>query len=190
MVRLTKIYTRTGDAGETALVDGSRVPKDDARVTAYGTVDELNAAIGLARIGGSGRLEEELERIQNDLFDLGADLATPLEAELKHEPLRLDPAQVSWLEHCIDAYNAELESLRSFTLPGGVARAAHLHLARTIARRGERELVTLQREAAINEAALGYVNRLSDYLFVAARYVNAVEGDGDLLSVPGKHRGG
>ncbi|MFB4202366.1 Cob(I)yrinic acid a,c-diamide adenosyltransferase [wastewater metagenome] len=190
MVRLTKIYTRTGDAGDTALVDGSRVPKDAPRVAAYGTIDELNATIGLARVGAAGRLETELERIQNDLFDLGADLATPMEAALKHEPLRLDPAQVAWLEGCIDAYNAELESLRSFILPGGVARAAHLHMARTVARRAERKLVTLQRESRINEAALGYVNRLSDYLFVAARHVNASEGDGDLLWVPGRYREG
>ncbi|WP_435104032.1 cob(I)yrinic acid a,c-diamide adenosyltransferase [Arhodomonas sp. AD133] len=188
MVRLTKIYTRTGDAGETALVDGSRVPKDDPRVAAFGSVDELNAAIGFARIDGTGQLESELERIQNDLFDLGADLATPLDAELKHDPLRLEASQVTWLERCIDAYNAELESLRSFILPGGVARAAHLHFARTVARRAERDMVTLHREHPINEAGLRYINRLSDYLFVAARHVNAAAGHGDLLWVPGKHR--
>lgn len=188
MVRLTKIYTRTGDGGDTALVDGRRVPKDDPRVAAYGTVDELNAAIGLARVGAGGRLEQELERIQNDLFDLGADLATPLEAELGHEPLRLQDEQVTWLEGCIDVYNEALESLRSFILPGGVARAAQLHFARTVARRTEREMVTLGREAAVNDAALRYVNRLSDYLFVTARHVNAADGDGDLLWVPGKHR--
>ena len=146
MVVLNRIYTRTGDKGETGLVDGSRVPKDAPRVAAYGTVDELNATLGLARLHAAGALAEGIARIQNDLFDLGADLATPgfeHDAEAKRPPLRIVAAQVDRLEREIDAMNADLAPLRSFVLPGGSALAAHLHLARTVCRRAEREAVTL-----------------------------------------------
>ncbi len=194
MVVLNRIYTRTGDKGETGLVDGSRLPKDAPRVAAYGTVDELNATLGLARLHAEGPLAAGIERVQNDLFDLGADLATPgfeHDAEAKHTPLRIVAAQVDRLEREIDAMNVDLSPLRSFILPGGTALAAHLHLARTVCRRAEREAVTLATASinpeAINPEAVRYLNRLSDWLFVAARIAND-SGKSDILWVPGANR--
>jgi cob(I)alamin adenosyltransferase len=190
MVVLNRIYTRTGDAGETALGDGSRVAKHSARVTAYGTVDELNATLGLARLHAEGGLEESLSLIQNDLFDLGADLCRPnmeRDGEAEYEPLRIVPSQVERLEREIDTMNADLEPLRSFVLPGGSALAAHLHLARTICRRAERDSVALSTVEGVNESAIRYLNRLSDWLFVASRVANR-NGAGDVLWVPGKNR--
>lgn len=185
MVRLNKIYTRTGDAGTTGLVDGSRVSKGDARMTAIGDVDELNSAIGVALIALEDPIiRTEIARIQNDLFDLGADLATPGEIE---GALRIAPSQVTRLEAAIDALNVDLAPLTSFILPAGSAAAAALHLARAIARRAERSVVTLMDAADVSPPALAYVNRLSDYLFVAARYVNQNAG-GDVLWVPGASR--
>ena len=194
MVVLNRIYTRTGDKGETGLVDGSRLPKDAPRVAAYGTVDELNATLGLARLHAEGPLAAGIERVQNDLFDLGADLATPgfeHDAEAKHTPLRIVAPQVDRLEREIDAMNVDLAPLRSFILPGGTALAAHLHLARTVCRRAEREAVTLATASinpeAINPEAVRYLNRLSDWLFVAARIAND-SGKSDILWVPGANR--
>lgn len=193
MVILNKIYTKTGDAGTTALGSGERRPKHDLRVEAYGTVDEANAAIGLAlaHLGGEGgMLGETLLRVQNDLFDLGADLATPDTGEtLEYEPLRIVDEQVSKLEADIDRLNADLEPLRSFVLPGGSLAAAGLHLARTISRRAERLMWALAGTEGerVGEPALRYVNRLSDLLFVAARWAND-KGEADVLWVPGKSR--
>ncbi|MDJ1008878.1 MAG: cob(I)yrinic acid a,c-diamide adenosyltransferase [Paracoccaceae bacterium] len=190
MVVLNKIYTKTGDAGETALGNGARVAKHSLRVTAYGTVDELNATVGMARLHAGGDRDDQLATIQNDLFDLGADLCRPdmeLDAEAEYPPLRMTPAQTARLETEIDAMNAALEPLRSFILPGGSALSAHLHLCRTVARRAERLTVELATMEAINEAAVTYLNRLSDWFFVAAR----VENDGgraDVLWVPGANR--
>ena len=190
MVVLNRIYTRTGDAGETALGNGSRVAKFSARVTAYGTVDELNATLGVARLHAEGELDAPLARIQNDLFDLGADLCRP-DMERDHEAgypvLRMVAAQVQRLETEIDAMNSRLEALRSFILPGGTALAAHLHVCRTVARRAERltaELATLE---TVNDHAVIYLNRLSDWFFVAARIAND-DGRGDVLWVPGANR--
>jgi len=186
MVVLSKIYTRTGDDGTTALANGERRAKYDLRVGAYGTVDELNAAIGLARLHTTTEpvVDAMLKRIQNDLFDVGADLCLP-----GHERLRVSDAQVKRLEHEIDLLNAELKPLDSFVLPGGNAAAAHLHLARTICRRAERMIVELaaQPNETVSVPALHYVNRLSDFLFVAGRYVND-RGARDLLWVPGQNR--
>ncbi len=193
MVVLTKIYTRTGDDGSTALGDGSRLPKYDARVAAYGTVDETNAVIGMVRqaLGPEqADLDSTLGRIQNDLFDLGADLCVPDRGEtLPYEPLRVTEAQVSWLESEIDRMNAELKPLTSFILPGGNAAGAALHLARTVCRRAERHIVELAaREGEpVSGAVLRYVNRLSDLLFVASRFVND-KGSGDVLWRPGENR--
>ncbi|MBI1385273.1 MAG: cob(I)yrinic acid a,c-diamide adenosyltransferase [Rhizobiales bacterium] len=193
MVVLNKIYTRTGDAGETGLGTGRRVKKYDPRIEAYGTVDEANAAIGVARLTLEAEwptLAAMLLRIQNDLFDLGADLCTPDTGEpLAYEPLRVLAGQVTRLEREIDELNADLAPLRSFVLPGGTLAAAHLHVARTVCRRAERRMVELadQPGETVGEAALHYVNRLSDFLFVASRYVNA-KGSGDTLWVPGKTR--
>ncbi len=190
MVVLNKIYTRTGDAGETALGNGTRVAKHSQRVTAYGTVDELNSVMGLARLHAEGDLAEAMARIQNDLFDLGADLCRPdmeRDAEAEYPPLRMIPAQTERLESEIDALNAKLEPLRSFILPGGSALAAHLHLCRTVARRAERESIALATVESINESALKYLNRLSDWFFVAGRVAND-EGRADILWVPGKNR--
>ncbi len=194
MVILNKIYTKTGDDGTTALGSGERRPKDDLRIETYGTVDEANAAIGLARadlLPEFAELDAMLAAAQNDLFDLGAELATPpREGKPKaHEPLRVVTAQVERLERDIDALNAGLAPLRSFVLPGGSRAAAALHLARTIARRAERLMVTLARTEphGVGRPALVYMNRLSDLLFVASRYVNA-RGDGDVLWTPGKNR--
>ncbi|MFB9952772.1 cob(I)yrinic acid a,c-diamide adenosyltransferase [Rhizobium puerariae] len=190
MVKLNKIYTRTGDKGTTALVSGPRREKYDLRVEAYGTVDETNSAVGLARLhtAGMADLDAMLLRVQNDLFDLGADLATPDTGEVpEYEPLRIVEAQATRLETEIDALNADLEPLRSFVLPGGSPAAAHLHLARTVARRAERLMVELSRSETVGAAALKYINRLSDFLFVAARCANE-NGKSDILWVPGKNR--
>lgn len=188
MVVLNRIYTRTGDAGETALGNGVRVPKDSARVWAYGTVDETNATVGLARLHGAGDLDARLAAIQNDLFDLGADLCRPemeKDAEAAYPPLRVAEGQVSRLEAEIDAMNRGLSPLRSFILPGGTALAAHLHLCRTVCRRAERLAVTLAGAEPVNPAAVRYLNRLSDWFFVAARVANP---GGDVLWVPGANR--
>lgn len=192
MVKLNKIYTRTGDKGTTALVSGPRRLKHDLRVEAYGTVDETNSAIGVARLhtGGLETLDAMLFRIQNDLFDLGADLATPDNGEpLSYEPLRIVESQVTRLENEIDELNAELEPLTSFVLPGGSAAAANLHMARTVCRRAERLMVELSvtDNEIVSPAALKYANRLSDFLFVAARFANDA-GRADILWVPGKNR--
>ncbi|MFC3162010.1 cob(I)yrinic acid a,c-diamide adenosyltransferase [Ciceribacter thiooxidans] len=192
MVRLNKIYTRTGDDGTTALVSGPRRQKHDLRVEAYGTVDETNSAIGVARLhtAATPDLDAILMRVQNDLFDLGADLAAPETGEaLPYDPLRVIEEQVARLEHEIDQLNAGLDPLKSFILPGGTPAAAHLHLARTVARRAERIMVELSRceGETVGAPALKYVNRLSDFLFVAARFANA-GGRNDILWVPGKHR--
>jgi cob(I)alamin adenosyltransferase len=193
MVVLNRIYTRTGDKGTTALGTGERRPKYDLRIESYGTVDETNSALGMARLSTiveDQRLDAMLGRIQNDLFDLGADLCTPDTGEkLEWEPLRIVEAQVERLEAEIDELNAELQPLRSFVLPSGTPSAAALHLARTISRRAERLMVELaaQPDEIVGEPALKYINRLSDFLFVAARYANLKVG-GDVLWTPGKNR--
>ena len=192
MVKLNKIYTRTGDDGTTGLVDGSRVAKNAARMEAIGAIDEANSAIGLAvagiAAGASAEHVSALTRIQNDLFDLGADLATPGE-DFTPSPmtLRIVPSQAEWLEAQIDALNGGLEPLRSFILPGGSEAAARVHVARASARKAERAMVALAAGDPVNPAALAYVNRLSDYLFVLARAINAA-GSGDVLWVPGAGR--
>ena len=187
MVKLTRIYTKGGDTGQTSLGDGKRVPKFDARVAAYGTVDEANACIGLARLHAQGSIDAMLAAIQNDLFDLGADLCTPEVVDPKYPPLRVSEAQVERLEREIDAMNAKLAPLDSFILPGGTPVATHLHLARTVARRAEREIVRLATTETVNPAAIRYINRLSDHLFVLSRHANG-DGAGDVLWVPGKNR--
>ena len=190
MVVLSKIYTRTGDAGTTALGDGTRVPKTSARVEAYGTVDEANATIGLARLHAEGELDDRLARIQNDLFDLGADMCRPgmaRDAEAEYPPLRMTQGQVDRLESEIDAMNDALEPLRSFVLPGGSALAAHLHLCRTVTRRAERLAMALAGQEDVNAAAVTYLNRLSDWFFVASRIAND-DGRADVLWVPGANR--
>jgi cob(I)alamin adenosyltransferase len=187
MVKLTKIYTRGGDTGRTSLVGGERVAKCSPRVTAYGAVDETNAAIGLARLHTAGEADAALSRIQNDLFDLGADLATPGEDFEDASSLRIVEAQVVRLEREIDALNERLKPLTSFVLPGGTAAAAALHHCRVVARRAERDIVALAESEPVNPAAIRYANRLSDYLFVLARHLND-DGDGDVLWVPGANR--
>lgn len=190
MVVLSKIYTRTGDKGETALGDGTRVVKNSLRVSAYGTVDETNASVGLARLHSTGDMDAALARISNDLFDLGADLCTPdheNDASAPYPRLRIIALQVDRLESEIDAMNANLESLRSFILPGGTALAAHLHLCRTISRRAERLVVELAAMESVNPDAIRYLNRLSDWFFVAARFENHGHG-GDVLWKPGLTR--
>ena len=188
MVKLTRIYTRGGDKGQTSLGDGSRVAKHDGRVAAYGDVDEANACIGLARVHAEGGVDAMLSRIQNDMFDLGADLCTPhVDKDLGYEPLRIVAAQVERLEREIDAMNAELQPLNSFILPAGSALAAHLHLARTLSRRAERAITRLSRREQVSPAALQYINRLSDHLFVLGRFLND-KGAGDVLWVPGGTR--
>ena len=184
MVRLNRIYTRTGDDGTTGLVDGARVSKGSALIAAIGDVDEANSAIGIAVPLAPGAMAAALARIQNDLFDLGADLATP---EGIDGALRIVPEQVARIEREIDAMNAGLSPLASFILPGGTPCAAHLHLARTVVRRAERGIVLAGAEVPLGEAALMYVNRLSDWLFVAARALNQNAG-GDVLWVPGASR--
>ena len=191
MVVLTKIYTKTGDAGTTALGSGERVPKTAARIEAYGTVDETNAAIGMARLMlGPDQLDVAamLARVQNDLFDLGADLCVPDRGEpLPYTPLRIKDAQAERLEREIDAMNGEMAPLASFVLPGGSNAGAALHLARTICRRAERHIVRLKLEGEpVSDAACRYINRLSDHLFVASRYVNG-KGKDDLLWQPGQN---
>ncbi|CTQ58557.1 MAG: cob(I)yrinic acid a,c-diamide adenosyltransferase [Roseibium album] len=191
MVVLNKIYTKTGDDGTTALGTGERRPKNDLRIDAYGTVDETNAVVGLVRLHTSGSAPEVdlvLGRIQNDLFDLGADLATPeTDQDLGYEPLRITDSQVTALETAIDDLNSELTPLRSFVLPGGSGASAHLHLARTVSRRAERLMVELAPNEKINPAAIRYMNRLSDYFFVASRFLNE-KGEQDVLWVPGQNR--
>ncbi len=190
MVVLSKIYTRTGDAGETALGNGARVSKTDIRVEAYGTVDEANAAFGMARLHAEGETAAQIARIQNDLFDLGADLCRPdidADAEAQHPPLRMVAEQTERLEREIDAMNARLETLRSFILPGGSPLAASLHLCRTVVRRAERRIQALAEADEVNAAALTYVNRLSDWCFCAARLAND-DGQADILWTPGANR--
>ncbi|HEX2840555.1 cob(I)yrinic acid a,c-diamide adenosyltransferase [Hyphomicrobium sp.] len=192
MVKLNKIYTKTGDAGTTGLGTGERVRKDALRITAYGTVDETNAAIGMARIhlGGHSGVDAKLARIQNDLFDLGADLCVPDRGKKpEFEPLRVSDDQVARLETEIDEMNSELKPLKSFVLPGGSPASAALHVARTVCRRAERDMVALaaQDNEPVSAAALKYINRLSDFLFVAGRYVND-RGKSDVLWVPGQNR--
>ncbi|MCL4155920.1 UNVERIFIED_CONTAM: hypothetical protein GTU68_031164 [Idotea baltica] len=190
MVVLNKIYTRTGDSGETALGNGTRVAKHSARVEAYGTSDEVNATVGLARLHASGDLDDMLARIQNDLFDLGADMCNPdieKDAEAEYTPLRMVAAQVDRLEAEIDKMNAKLSPLRSFILPGGSPLAAHLHLCRTVSRRAERLAVELSTIETVNPHAIKYLNRLSDWFFVAGRIANN-DGADDVLWVPGATR--
>ncbi len=187
MVKLNKIYTRTGDKGQTGLGDGTRVPKHDLRVAAYGTVDETNSAIGLAQCHAEDDIRQLLTKLQNDLFDVGADLCTPELDDPLYPPLRVTSSQIEFLEAQIDEINANLQSLRSFILPGGSPLAAHLHMARTIARRAEREISQLLDVAPVHHEALRYMNRLSDLLFVAARKANE-NGTKDILWIPGANR--
>ena len=192
MVKLNKIYTRTGDAGTTGLVDGSRLPKHDVRMEAIGAVDEANSALGLAAaILGDNEHGQQLFRIQNDLFDLGADLATPATEDDDFAPsemvLRMVAAQTEWLEQAIDAANANLEPLTSFVLPGGSEASARLHLARAATRRAERAMTAMAEQLRTNPQALAYINRLSDYLFVLARTAND-GGRSDIKWVPGANR--
>ena len=193
MVQLTKIYTRGGDKGETSLGDGSRVAKHDLRVESYGTVDEANAVIGLVRVeilrtpDSDDTLDPALNRIQNDLFDLGADLCTPEDGRKAEGALRIISAQVDWLESEIDRINGALDPLSSFILPGGTPVAAQLHLARTVTRRAERLITALAAESPVNPEAVKYLNRLSDLLFVMSRAANGGGAD-DVLWVPGGSR--
>lgn len=187
MVKLTRIYTRGGDQGETSLGDGSRVAKGDLRVAAYGCVDETNAAIGLARLHTDGKVDAMLGRIQNDLFDLGADLCRPDDGAHGDDALRIIDAQVDRLETEIDAMNDQLAALTSFILPGGSPASAQLHVARTVSRRAETLVSRLAVTQAINPAALRYINRLSDHLFQLARLCNEA-GRGDVLWSPGANR--
>ncbi|KLE34495.1 cob(I)yrinic acid a,c-diamide adenosyltransferase [Aurantiacibacter luteus] len=188
MVKLNKIYTRTGDDGTTGLVDGSRLPKHALRLEAVGAVDEANAALGLAVLALDGDWRGDVVRLQNDLFDLGADLATPGDDFAPSEMvLRIVPAQVDWIEGRIDAANETLEPLTSFILPGGSEASARLHLARTAARRAERAMTALAEAEPVNPAALAFINRLSDYLFVLCRAVND-GGRADVLWKPGANR--
>jgi cob(I)alamin adenosyltransferase len=195
MVKLNRIYTRTGDKGETALGSGERLSKAHIRIAAYGTVDETNSAIGVVRLHTNehqfAKLDVMLGRIQNELFDLGADLCVPDRGQkLEFEPLRILPKQYERLESEIDELNGELQPLRSFVLPGGDPAAAQLHMARTVCRRAERlivELAAIEGEH-VSEGAIAYINRLSDFFFVASRWVNYTSGQGDILWVPGKTR--
>jgi cob(I)alamin adenosyltransferase len=196
MVVLNRIYTRTGDKGETALGSGERVSKANLRIEAYGTVDETNATIGMVRLHATSeklrRLDAMLAVIQNELFDLGADLCVPDRGQKREwEPLRITAAQHQRLEAEIDELNADLSPLRSFVLPAGSPAATHLHLARTTCRRAERLMVALVTTPGevVSADAMAYINRLSDFLFVASRYANQVDGPGDVLWVPGKTRG-
>ena len=190
MVVLNKIYTKTGDAGETALGNGARVAKHAMRVNAYGTVDETNATVGMARLLATGDMDAQLAMIQNDLFDLGADLCRPdmeKDAEAEYPPLRMSDAQVERLEAEIDAMTGSVEPLRSFILPGGSPLAAHLHLCRTVSRRAERLAVELATMESVNPAAVKYLNRLSDWCFQASRIANN-DGKDDVLWIPGANR--
>jgi cob(I)alamin adenosyltransferase len=187
-MKLDKIYTRTGDEGKTSLGDGARLPKFHPRVTAYGSIDEANSAIGVANLHvGDGEALSVLRHIQNDLFDVGADLCRPERPGEQAAPLRITDEQVTWLENQIDRFNAELEPLNSFVLPGGSAASAYLHLARTVTRRAERDAVQLSADESVNPAALRYINRLSDLLFVLARFLND-KGKNDIRWQPGLHR--
>ena len=190
MVKLNKIYTRTGDGGDTSLVNGQRVSKHSIRTTAFGTVDEANSALGISRLYtatlADQRYDAMLGRIQNDLFDLGADLATPIQAGREDKALRVTPQQVKRLEEEIDMMNQTLSPLSSFILPGGGGAGAHLHLARAVTRRAERDMTRLATEEAVGEAGLHYINRLSDHLFVMARCINLDES-GDVLWQPAAH---
>jgi len=186
MVQLTRIYTRGGDKGETSLGDGSRVKKHSLRVEAYGTVDEANATIGVARLHAEGAVLEMLARIQNDLFDLGADLCTPETGRKSEGALRILPSQTERLEREIDAMNADLKPLDSFILPGGTPLAAQLHVARTVTRRAERLVTALAEAETLNPEAVKYLNRLSDHLFVLSRVAN--RDTGDILWRPGANR--
>ncbi len=193
MVVLNRIYTRAGDAGETALGNGERLSKANIRIAAYGTVDETNATVGIVRLHTANlqKLDTMLARIQNELFDLGADLCVPDRGEkLEFEPLRILPKQYERLETEIDELNGELTPLRSFVLPGGHAAAAYLHQSRTVCRRAERLIVELKSHDGehVSEGAIAYINRLSDFFFVASRWVNFKAADGDILWVPGKTR--
>lgn len=185
MVKLNRIYTRTGDDGSTGLADGSRRRKDDARLAAIGTVDEANAVLGVVRLFSAqdADLDNLLKQVQNDLFDLGADLATPSD-DMSWTPIRIRAAQVTTLEEALDRYNDPIPPLKSFILPGGSALSAHLHVARTVARRAERDAATLNAAEPVNIEAMKYLNRLSDLLFVLARHANA-QGADDVLWVPG-----
>ena len=187
MVTLSKIYTRGGDKGETSLGGGERVAKHSLRVAAYGTSDEANSAIGIARLHTEGQTDAMLARIQNDLFDLGADLCTPSNAQRREGALRISTIQVERLEKEIDLMNETLEPLQSFVLPGGTAAAAHLHLARTIVRRCERLITKLAKDETVTQEAIMYTNRLSDHLFVTSRYVNDL-GKLDILWKPGANQ--
>jgi cob(I)alamin adenosyltransferase len=187
MVKLTRIYTRGGDRGETSLGDGTRVAKHDLRVAAFGTVDEANAVIGLARLHADPDADAMLARIQNDLFDLGADLCRPGADPDEGKALRMQPAQVERLEQEIDGLNAALQPLESFVLPGGRPAAAYLHQARTVVRRAERLTTELAARQPVNPIAIRYLNRLSDHLFVLGRYLND-KGAADVLWVPGANR--
>jgi cob(I)alamin adenosyltransferase len=191
MVKLDRIYTRGGDEGETSLGDGARVAKNALRVAAYGEVDEANAVIGIVRLYVEGRENAVLGRVQNDLFDVGADLCVPIEEAPKYVALRVTQGQVDWLEGEIDRMNGEMAALSSFVLPGGTPGAAFLHQARTVVRRAERTLVGLLAapDEKVNRLVLVYLNRLSDLLFVMSRYVNG-KGAGDVLWVPAANRDG
>jgi cob(I)alamin adenosyltransferase len=188
MVKLTKIYTRGGDKGQTSLGDGKRRPKHDLRVAAFGTVDEANAVVGLARLTSTGEPDAMLGRIQDDLFDLGADLCVPGGEGEDEGRLRIVQAQIDRLEGEIDAMNAKLDPLESFILPGGAPAATQLHLARTIVRRAERLIAELGETEAVNPLALVFINRLSDHLFVLGRAINKESGDSDRLWRPGANR--
>ena len=186
MVTLTKIYTRGGDGGETSLGTGDRIKKHDLRVAAYGTVDETNAIIGIVRLHTKDLADAMLARVQNDLFDLGADLCAPENGQRRQGKLRITDVQVSRLEREIDDLNADLEPLKSFVLPGGAPAAAHLHLARTVSRRAERLMTELAERDVVNAAAIRYINRLSDHCFVLARHLND-RGRADVLWIPGRN---
>ena len=186
MVRLNKIYTKTGDKGTTSLASGKRVAKDHYRIKAYGTVDELNSILGIIRVKASAQVKKIVSDIQNDLFDLGADLATPEQKKYKFTPLRITKKQVNRIEKLIDQYNKKLGTLNSFILPGGSESASFLHNARTVARRAETQTVALSKKEKINKEALRYINRLSDLLFVLSRVENN-NGKKDILWKPGKN---
>ena len=186
MIKLNKIYTKTGDSGDTALGDGERVLKDSLRVSAYGNVDELNASIGIITLYANAELKRKLKNIQNDLFDIGADLCVPI-AEKNKDRLRLSTNQIETLELEIDEMNSILEPLNSFVLPGGCRSATFLHMARTICRRAERSVVSLKSKEMINENTLVYLNRLSDWLFVASRVENQ-ENSSEVLWAPGRNK--
>lgn len=186
MIKLNKIYTKTGDGGDTALGDGERVLKDSLRVSAYGNVDELNASIGIITLYANAELKRKLKNIQNDLFDIGADLCVPI-SEKNKDRLRLSTNQIETLELEIDEMNSILEPLNSFVLPGGCRSATFLHMARTICRRAERSVVSLRSQEKINDNTLVYLNRLSDWLFVASRVENQ-ENSSEVLWAPGKNK--